>query len=160
MNGAQLHLAVNHLPVVALLIGTLMFGVALALKKDSVRQTALVLLVLAGLGGAGAYFSGEPAEEVVEDIPSVSESVIHDHEEAAEFAFIATVVVAVLAAGALVTERRRAVPPMLNGALLVAGLLTTGAMMRTAHLGGLIRHPELTSPGVALDTTRSGDRDD
>jgi hypothetical protein len=160
MNGAQLHLAVNHLPVVALLIGTLMFGVALALKKDSVRQTALVLLILAGISGAGAYFSGEPAEEVVEDIPAVSESVIHDHEEAAELAIIATAIVAVLAAGALVTERRRAVPPLLNSALLVAGLLTTGAMLRTAHLGGLIRHPEIASPGVELNKARAGDRDD
>ncbi len=160
MNGAQLHLAVNHLPVVTLLIGTLMFGVALALKKDSVRQTALVLLVLAGLGGAGAFFSGEPAEEVVEDIPTVSESVIHDHEEAAELAIVATAVVAVLAAAALITERRRTVPPMLNTGLLVAGLLTTGAMMRTAHLGGLIRHPELAPPGVELQKARAEDPDD
>lgn len=159
MNGAQLHLAVNHVPVMALVIGTLMLGIALGLKKDGLRQTALVLLIAAGLGAGAAFFSGEPAEEVVEDIPTVQETVIKTHEEAAELAAIATAVVAVLALGVLVAERRKAVAPLLNVLLLVAGVVTTGAMIRTAHLGGLIRHSELSAPGGAAGGDRAGSRD-
>jgi hypothetical protein len=159
MNGAQLHLAVNHVPVMALVFGSLMFGIALLLKKEGLRQTALVLFVAAGLGAGAAFFSGEPAEEVVEDVPAVQETMIHDHEEAAELAAIATAIVAVLATGVLVAERRRAVAPWMNGLLLVAGVVTTGAMIRTAHLGGLIRHPELSAPGVAVDAARPATRD-
>jgi uncharacterized membrane protein len=137
VNGAQLHLALNHLPVVTTLIAALMFGVALALAKDGIRQTALFLLVLAGVAAGAAYLTGEPAEEIVERVVGISKSVIHDHEEAAEFAIVVCGAMGVAAAAALAYERRRPLPRAANTMLLIASLSTAGILLRTAHLGGL-----------------------
>lgn len=160
MNGAQLHLAVNHLPVVTVLLGTLVLAAALLLRHDGVRQTAYALLAAAGLFAAPAYFSGEPAEEVVEGIPAVQEAVIEEHEQTAEAALVAAGITGVLALGLLVGERRKRLPAALPVVVLLSALGTTGAMGWTAHLGGLIRHPEIASAGAAGASTATGERHD
>jgi len=66
MNGAQLHLALNHLPVIGTLIALLVLAAGMALRNETVRRTALVLLVGAGLAAGGAFLTGEPAEEVID----------------------------------------------------------------------------------------------
>lgn len=149
MNGAQLHLALNHLPVVTLLLAAGVLAAGLALRNASVRRTALALLVVAGLSAGPAFLTGEPAEDVVENLADVSHARIHAHEEFAEASLVATVVVALLAVGVLVVERRRTPPAWTHGALLVAAMGAMGMMAWTAHLGGQIRHAEIagtTSP--------------
>ncbi len=154
MNGAQLHLALNHLPVMGTLIAAAVLATALVLKHDAVRRTALVMLVGCGLAAGAAFLTGEPAEEVVEELPGIQKSLIHDHEEAAEAALIASGILAVLSLGALLVERKRAVPNGVAVLLLVGTVGVAGGMGWAAHLGGFIRHPELgagaaTTPGAA-----------
>jgi hypothetical protein len=72
-NGAQLHLLTNHLPVVGSLFATLVLLSGLLFKNSSVRRTGLALLAFAALTTLPAYYSGEPAEEKIEDLPGVSE---------------------------------------------------------------------------------------
>jgi hypothetical protein len=163
MNGAQLHLALNHLPVMATLIAACVLAAALLFKSDAVRRTALVLFVGAGLAAGAAFLTGEPAEEVVEDLPGIQKSLIHDHEEAAEAALIASGLLAVVALGTLLYERKRTLPGLLVGAVLVGTMGVSGAMGWAAHLGGLIRHPELsnvTATGGAPRTDAKPERDD
>jgi hypothetical protein len=149
MNGAQLHLALNHLPVVGVLIATLLLAGALIVRSDGVRRAALLLFAACGIAAAGAFFTGEPAEDGSENLPGVERTLIHDHEEFAEGALIGTAILAVLALGAVVVERKRAVPAWVAGVILVGGMGASGAMAWTAHLGGLIRHTELRAGFVA-----------
>ena len=86
MNGAQIHLGVNHLPVMGALLGALVLAAGWVLKNGTVRRTGVALLAFSALATLPAYFSGEEAEEVIEHLPGVSEALIHDHEEAAELA--------------------------------------------------------------------------
>jgi len=90
------------------------------------------------------YLSGEPAEHLVEHLPGISEPVIEAHEEAAEVAFIAVIVLGVAAVAMLIVFRApRSIPrPVSAGALIIA-LATCGLLLRTANLGGKVRHTEI-----------------
>lgn len=143
-NGAQFHLLVNHLPVVGIAFAALALLCAMLLKSLDVKRFVLALTAVAGLAALPAYFTGEPAEDVAENLPGVTKALIHEHEEAAEFATVLAVVTGLAAAAALVLARRR--PELLQkgvpGVLLLS-LVTLGAMGKTAHEGGKIRHPEI-----------------
>lgn len=170
INGAQLHLAVNHLPVVGVLIGFLVLLVGTILKNEVVKKTALAVLVFAAITVAPAYLSGEGAEELVEDKPGVSEALIHDHEESAELSLVFTALSGGVAALALFLGRKRngeLAKKTAVGALGLSGV-TFALLANTAHLGGMIRHEEIRPavgtgstgavPGSAADTSGEGRR--
>jgi len=157
-NAAQVHLLLNHLPVTGSLVACLVLLSGMILKNASVRKTGLSLLVFAALTSIPAFLSGEPAEEMMEERPGVSESIMHDHEEAAEAALVMALVNGGIAAAGLLLTRRTGAPDSwvrnLKGASLFLGLLTVGAMGRAAHLGGLIKHDELREDASAASTSK------
>lgn len=154
MNGAQIHLLINHGSVIGLPIGLLVLAVALLRKNADVRAVGLAILAIVGLASLPAYFSGEPAEGVVEHLPGISERLIHPHEEAAEWGLILCLVTAAGAIGSLVFRRGPA-SRLLPTATLLLGLIAFAAIARTAHLGGLIHHEELRG-GVAAPAEGGG----
>ena len=84
MNDAHLHLVVNHFPIIGtiLALGTLVAGILL--KNNSVKNTAYGLFIVAAVFAAFSMATGEGAEEMVEDMPSIGKRIIHEHEEIAE----------------------------------------------------------------------------
>ncbi len=149
MNAAHLHLALNHLPVVGSLFVVLLLGWALFRRSDELLRTALGGIVLVTMLCFPAYFTGEPAEELVRNIPGITAEPVKAHEEAAEKAFTVLFVVGVAALGVLVWRRRQPIPRWVGGSLLAA-LIAAGTMLGwTANLGGKIRHPEITAERTA-----------
>jgi hypothetical protein len=150
-NGAQAHMLVNHLPVMGSLFSLLVLAGGFLLKNVSVRRTGMALLMFSALSALPAQLSGEPAEEVVEHLPGVSESFIHDHEEAAELGFVLMAVAGLVSVAGLAAGRMRkeAVESKVQVAALVISFVAAGALSRAAHLGGLIRHTELRGDAVA-----------
>jgi hypothetical protein len=144
---AQIHLAVNHLPVFAALLAAATLGLAAATRRASTRNLGLGFLVFAALSTLPAYFSGEGAEEIVERRPGVLEALIERHEKAAARALAVTLVGGVIAAGGLLAVRlRRARALRILAALALLAALTSSALMgQVAHLGGQIRHDEIRS---------------
>lgn len=157
MNGAHLHLLVNHLPVIGSIFAILMLIWALVRKNTDVAQAALGLFVIAGIAGLAAYFTGEPAEHVAKQIAGVTKSAIHTHEESAEVATVLLSAYGVLALGALIYLRKRAAvfPRRLITLALILSFIPAGAMGWTANQGGKIRHPEITGAGAPMATTGS-----
>jgi uncharacterized membrane protein len=84
MNDAHLHLVVTHLPIVGVLIGFLVLLTGYFTKSPQVKTTALGIFIFSALAAIAAFFTGEGAEEIVENLPGVSETLIHAHEEQAE----------------------------------------------------------------------------
>lgn len=159
MNGAQLHLAINHLPVFGMLIGTLILAYGWATRRAPQRDTALAVLALTALSALPAYYTGEPAEDVVEHRPGVTRSAIHEHEEAGEFALVLALAAGAAAAGCFYVSRREGLRvryerPATTVVLLLS-VLSSATLLRTAHLGGLVRHDELRPRGAA---SGEGDR--
>ena len=90
MNAAHLHLLLNHLPVIGIPIIGVFLLLALAGKQQALVRIALGFTVVLALLTVPVYLSGEPAEEIVEDLPGVPHAVLEEHEEIANVTFVAT----------------------------------------------------------------------
>ncbi len=144
MNAAQIHLALNHLPIGLVLVGVPLLLAAILRKSKELKGAASMILMLSALTAIPVFLSGEPAEEIVEHRPGVTERVIHEHEEAAELSLIFVEILGALVLAAWLFDRFKAPTPSRAWVGIVAlGLLNLGLFVRTAHLGGLIRHDEL-----------------
>ncbi len=148
----QAHLIINHVPVVGTWLGAGVLVYGLVARQEQVRRLALGLLAIVALSAAPAFFSGAEAEDRAEGLPGVSSADVSEHESAADFALAGCMVLGLVAAVALFVSRRRtAVPTGWLVAVLVLALWCSAVLARTAHLGGLIRHPEIRGgPSEAL----------
>lgn len=138
-------------------VGLLLLAIGLGRRSLDLKRAGLALLVAASLASIPVYLTGEGADEIVEDRVGVNGRDIKEHEEAAEWGFIAVLVTGALAAGALVLTRvkdRFRLAPIL---VLLVGLVASVILFRVAHLGGLIRHPELISGPSGSDVESERD---
>ncbi|MCK0192024.1 hypothetical protein [Arenibacter sp. F20364] len=87
MNDVHIHLALNHLPTVGVLIGFLVLLFGLIIKNPQVKNTALGIFIFSALTAIAVFYTGYGAEEIVENLPGISETLIHEHEEYAELFF-------------------------------------------------------------------------
>lgn len=158
MNPAHLHLLINHVPVIGAVIGLALLAAAIVRRSDELARVTFWLYALLGAASLVVYLTGEPAEEAVERLAGVSESLIEQHEEAALVATIAMGAAGALALLATIVFRRKAIPRGIVGGGLVVALLIIGLMGYTANLGGQIRHTEIRSgavPSAAASAARS-----
>ena len=146
MNEAHLHLMINHIPLVGIGFVTVLLVVSLIMKNSTLINVSLIFVILVALWAIPAYLTGEPAEEIVEDLPGISERMIEEHEEAAETAFIFVEAVGGLALLTLIVRRFSAKSGMVLTLLTLVGIITGGGLIAwTANLGGKINHPEIRS---------------
>lgn len=162
---AGIHLAVTHLPVVTAMLAATTLALAALRRSPALQRFGLALLLVAGLTTIPAFFTGEGAEEIVEDRPGVSEAVIERHEEAAEVALVLLLAGAASAASALLATRlrRSSAARALFFVALLLSLANTVALGWVAHLGGQIRHDEIrvgTAPVHATASRRGVSADD
>lgn len=151
MSWAHIHLALNHFPVIGLFIALLLLVVALRRHSGELVRGTLALLVLLGVVTVIVYLTGEPAEDLIKDLPDFSETLVEHHEEVALIATIGMGILGLVALFGLIRFRgSNPVPPWYSGALLVLGLLVGGVMAWTANLGGQIRHTEIRPAGVTM----------
>lgn len=158
MSWGHLHLLLNHVPVIGTLLGLLLLLVAFVRKSEELKKVTLGLLVLIALVTVPVYLTGEPAEEMVENIPGVSEVMIERHENAALFSLIAVEVGGITAlAGLLLFGRKKWLGNLLAIVPLAFSVVTGGLMAWTANLGGQIRHTEISS-GVGYQSQPETDK--
>ena len=153
MNAAHIHLLVNHLPIVGFAIGVVLLLATMVRRGErGLFLASLIVIVISGAGGLAAQFTGEPAEEIVEGLPDVPESLIGTHEDAGKIATIIASITTVLGiVMAVMFFRREGKIPMIAVAILfVATAATSAAMAWTGSTGGKIRHTEIREDGVTL----------
>jgi uncharacterized membrane protein len=144
MNWAHLHLLLNHVPVLGTLFGLALLLYAVLRRNEGLKRVALGACTLVALMALPTYFSGEPAEEVVEHSAGVSEPAIESHEDAALGALAGVEVLGLVAlVGLFLSRGGRALPANVARAAVLVAILTAGLMARTANLGGQIRHAEI-----------------
>ena len=146
MNNAHYHLIVNHLPIVGLIIGTLVFVAGLLIKKSEVKLTGLGIYIFAAIASILAFYTGEGAEEIVENNLGISETLLHNHEEFAETFFTLTLIlgaIAIIGFIALLIESRHFRYLQI---LILLLALTDGVLAYNVGVsGGEIRHSEIRS---------------
>ena len=72
MNDTHYHLIVNHLPIVGLLIGILVLIAGLVFNKTEVKLTALGILIFSAITSIAAFYTGEGAEDILENLEGIS----------------------------------------------------------------------------------------
>ena len=161
MDGAHLHLLVNHIPVLGAFGLLLLFTIAFARHDSSLARLTLVLSVALAAASAGVFLTGEPAEEAVEHLAGAAEVAIEPHEDAALIATVGFGIFGAAALVALLVYRRRTLPRWVAGGALVGTLVVAGLMGWAANLGGRIRHTEIgASAGAPPGESSDDDRDD
>lgn len=141
---AHWHLLINHFPIILSLVGTLFIGLSFFLKKNTLINGGLILLVMAALTALPANATGEGAEESVEGIAGVTHDGIEIHEHAAATGLkimIGTGILALIAAFAQVKMPKRAMVLLI--VTFIAGLASAGYMSYVGLTGGEIRHSEI-----------------
>lgn len=157
MDLAHLHLILNHVPVIGLVIGFFVLAWGVLRKYDDVGNIGLVTLFVTSLVAIPVYLTGEPAEDIVENLPGVSEQVIELHEDAAMYSLVLCIVVGVLALVALAARRfmSDAIAMIATFAVLVFTLLAGASIAYTANLGGQVRHTEIRQSQSGTTNTGS-----
>jgi uncharacterized membrane protein len=143
MNSVQVHLALTHVPVILSIVGLVMLVAAFFIKNSTITKISYILLVVAGLFAIPVFLTGEGAEEAVEKLPGVSETIIEEHEEAASLAMIAISAAAVVALVSLCSFKWPTVARFFKLGVLVLAITSALFMIQTAHLGGQVRHSEI-----------------
>lgn len=157
MNNAHLHLVVNHLPIIFPLVGLIVLISAFFTKNETVKRTSYLIFVLGAVASVIAMATGEGAEEAVENLPGVTENLIHNHEEAAElFAVISYILGALSLAGIYISFKNLSFSKFVSYAVSVLALVTLFFAQQTGNSGGQIRHTEIRSGNTALNNAENG----
>ncbi len=150
MNGQQLHLLANHLPVVGSIGALLLLAAAWLWPARALNRVALAFTVLVGVASVVAFVTGEPAEEIVEHLPGIVEASIEHHEEAAERALWLGIATGLVGLGGLYLGRRHPARRTTLLPSLLFMLALAAVMAWTAHHGGRIHRPELAGAPAAI----------
>lgn len=146
MNQAHVHLLITHLPIVGSLLGACVLLFGLWSRNSPTYKAAYLVLIISSLGALVAYFTGEGAEEVVEDIAGVAKNAIHVHEDFALYAVLSLSLLGLVSIAAFyVTVSNTTSIRHLAQITLILALISFSLVARTGYLGGQIRHTEMGS---------------
>jgi uncharacterized membrane protein len=159
MNAAQIHLALNHVPLLLSITGGAILVWGLIRNNESFKVLSLYLLVASALFTVPVFLTGEGTEELVEETAGVTGSAIGKHESMAKISLIIIIITGVVALGGLLMRRKTAIAKLFFAGALFFSLAGFGTMAQTAHLGGLIRHTELKS-GIAEGNENSKEKNE
>jgi uncharacterized membrane protein len=147
----HVHVVVVHLPVLGLPVGMLLALAGRLRRNRDLECAGLLMIVAAALIGLLAFASGQRAERVLDATTGLPAAWVEPHEDAAEIARIALIILTAAAIGTLLVRRDSAALPWLVTATAVFGLVAALLVARAAQLGGRIRHLELRSAPAAVE---------
>jgi uncharacterized membrane protein len=146
MNDAHLHLMVNHFPIIVPIVGLLILIAGFFSKSDIVKRTALLVVVFGAIFTFPAMYTGEGAEEIAENLPGVTDNIIHRHEEKAETFAVFSYILGLLAlVGFWASKTKKPYADIIAIGVMVVGLVALYTGKETGTSGGEIRHTEIRS---------------
>lgn len=146
MNSTHIHLLLNHFPVIGTMIGSLLLIWGIYSKQNNLKTIAAVVLAAMAIMAIPVYLTGEPAEEAVENLPGVSETLIGMHEDAANIAIWLMEITGIFSLVAIFIQMKHSAKASSFFMLAaVFSIISFAAMARTGYYGGKIRHTEIRS---------------
>ena len=144
MNPTHLHLVITHLPIYGAILGVAVLCFGMLTKSRTTCNAAYIVLLIAAIGGLVAFFTGEPAEETVENISGVSKNLIEEHEESANLTLVLLIIMGLSScAGLFMSLKNWKLAKLVPVVVLIISIICFGAAARTGYLGGKIRHSEV-----------------
>src|SRR4026207_1713293 len=124
MSWAHIHLALNHVPVIGLPIAVGLLAWAMIRRSAELTRASFVLLLVLAILTLVVQLTGEPAEDLVEGLPGVLDSMVERHEEAALIGTIGMGVLGLLALfGWWWSRAERRLARWYSAVMLVIGVL-------------------------------------
>ncbi len=149
MNDAHLHMVVNHFPIIGTILGLGILITGIILKNNTVKNTAYVLFIVAAIFAAFSMGTGEGAEELVEDMPSIGKEIIHEHEEMAEKLAIVLYALGVISLiGLFMNYKNKTNAKFVSYIALVVAIIGVFFAQKTGTTGGEVRHTEIRPTAV------------
>ena len=144
MNDAHVHLAVNHFPIIGTILGLGILIAGIVLHNKSVQNTAYVLFVIAAIFGFFSMYTGEGAEEMVEDFPGIGKAIIHEHEELAEkLAIVLYLLGGISVLGLILNVKNHAKAKFISVVAVIIAIPAVYVSTLVGTSGGEIRHTEI-----------------
>lgn len=164
MNDAHLHLVVNHFPIIGTIFGLAILITGIVMKNNIVKNIAYVLFCISAIFGFASMFTGEGAEEIAENLPSVTDQIIHEHEEMAEkLALVLYVLAGISLVGLFLNFKNHAKASLVSYLAFVIALVAVFLGKQTGTTGGEVRHTEIranATVGTNSETNTSGEADE
>ncbi|PWA03917.1 hypothetical protein [Flavobacterium psychrotolerans] len=151
MNDAHLHLVVNHFPIIGTIFGLGILIMGQVLRNNTVKNVAYVLFIVAAVFAAFSMYTGEGAEEAVEDMPSVGKQIIHQHEELAEnLAILLYVLGTISLVGLYLNIINHAKAKLVSLLAVIVAVIGVFFAKEVGTSGGEIRHTEIRANATVL----------
>jgi uncharacterized membrane protein len=150
MNSAELHLLVNHFPIVAIIIAFGLLTGGMIFKSSQIKRAALVLIIVAAATALVANSTGKGAEEIVEEMQGITHAQIHEHEEMAEKFFFLSAGLGLFASITFFLDwKNKPLKKFFYPLILILIALNIFLGYKTGKTGGEIRHTEVRKGFVA-----------
>ncbi len=161
MTDAHLHLIINHFPILGPIFGLGILITGMVMKNNTIKNTAYVIFIVAAIFAFASMFTGEGAEEMVEDMPTVGKKIIHEHEEIAEKLAIISYLLGLLSIAGLYTNVKNHVRAnVVSYAILVIAVVAVIIAKEVGTSGGEIRHTEIReNTGATIENPTSNTSD-
>lgn len=171
MNYPHIHLMINHIPLLLPLFALPVFIYGIVKAKVSLMRLGLLAFIISGIAVWPVYYTGEEAEEVIENLIPQEESFIESHHDDGELARNVLTVLGLFSLGGLFWSCKKGPAP--NSYLYFVGALALGSIYfiaDAANSGGEIRHPEIregfnastmnVEQTAAMDTTKAAGKEE
>ena len=143
ITAAHIHLALCHVPIMAILFGLGWLAFGLWRGSRDIQKAALVMFVVAVVVAVPLYLTGGPSVGAIKGLPGFSDPILEQHQEAAGVTLAGCIVLGIVALAGLILFRGRAVAGWFSVLLLSGALVVGGMVVWAAYLGGQIRHSEI-----------------
>jgi uncharacterized membrane protein len=144
MNQAHFHLMVNHLPIIFPMVGAIVLIGGFTLRSEIIKRVAYSIFILGAIATLPAFLSGEGAEEVVENLPDVSESFIEPHEDIAKIFALLSYALGAFSILALWSNwQQKSFKGIVSVIVLLLSVVVLYFGKATGTTGGEIRHTEI-----------------
>jgi uncharacterized membrane protein len=148
MTWPQIHQILVYTTVVTLPLGFLLLFAGALRHRHRLRRFGLGLLLAASLVGLLAFAAGGHAKLALLEAGGVRVDRIQHHQQGAEAARIALIVLGAASIAVLLVRDNSAAHPWLTGGLVIFALVATLLLFRAALLGRAILHspPDAGAP--------------
>jgi uncharacterized membrane protein len=137
-------MVVNHFPIIGTIFGLGILITGIVMKNTVIKNVAYVLFVIAAIFGLVSMSTGEGAEEIAENLPSVTDQIIHEHEEMAEkLALVLYVLGGVSLVGLFMNVKNHAKASLVSYLAFLIALVGVFLGKQTGTTGGEVRHTEI-----------------
>lgn len=158
MNATYFHLIFTHFPIVGIIIGTGILAYGHFTNSNAVKKVALITIILMALLTIPVYLSGEEAEDTVENMVGISESIIEDHEELAEMAIWFMGVLGLIALfNFYAMIKDLSIVKSITIITIIISLVNIGVFVQVGNLGGMIHHSEINSDNANYQEQEKND---